>query len=367
MVTAVSGVMVAVLLMLVQLGILQSVYDSATSLHRHIDADLVMFSPLSTNLTGMQSFSHRTLYRALSHPDVTDVSEIYLSMVDFKNPITNELRKIACYGVDPSHNFLTLEGLDEYQYQLEEKDKFLFDRKSRRAYGPVAAELIETKRPVRVEINRREMWAVGLTSLSTSFGVEGNLVMSIPNFLRLVTKRDQGLIEMGLIRIKKESDLQQIQHDLLQELGDQVQIMTVPEFRKYELDYWGKNAPVGFIFTMGTVVGFFIGFIVVYQILFTEVTNHLPHFATMKAMGFTDFFLLGIVMRQGMYLAILGYFPGLILAMIVYTIMRSVTQIPISMTFSRALTIFVLTLIMCALSGAITVRKLKDADPADVF
>ncbi len=367
LVAAVAGVMVSVLLMLVQLGILQSVYHSATAFHRGVRADLVVISPLSTNLTGLQPFSTRTLHRALGHAGVERVAEIHSGIVEFKNPWNGDVRRIACYGLDPLDDLVELEGLAEHRRDLLVADTFLFDRNSKRSFGPIARTLAETGDPVRVEVSRREAHAIGTTALGVSFGVDGNLVTDRANFLRLLPNRDPHLIELGLIRLKPQADPERVRDDLTALFGSQVEILTLPQFIDWEIAYWNRNAPVGFVFTMGTIVGFFIGFIVVYQILFTEVTNHLPHFATMKAMGFGDRFLLGIVMRQGLILALLGFFPGLLLAIVVYSVMRYVTQIPIEMTTARAIGIFVLTLLMCLLSGAVTVRKLRDADPADVF
>jgi putative ABC transport system permease protein len=37
------------------------------------------------------------------------------------------------------------------------------------------------------------------------------------------------------------------------------------------------------------------------------------------------------------------------------------------MTMARAVTVLILTIIMCTISGAIATRKLQSADPADMF
>lgn len=144
-------------------------------------------------------------------------------------------------------------------------------------------------------------------------------------------------------------------------------MLTPAEFYAFELRFWKSNSPVGFVFTTGTVVGFFIGFIVVYQILYADVTNHLPYYATMKAMGFADGFLLRLVIRQGLILSVLGYVPGSLLALGFYKVMEAGTSIPVAPTWERAGLLFVLTTLMCFLSGAMATRRLRAADPADVF
>ena len=150
-------------------------------------------------------------------------------------------------------------------------------------------------------------------------------------------------------------------------LGKEATVLTQPELVDAEILFIRQTAPLDLIFGMGAAVGFFIGFVVVYQILYTEVTNHLPHFATMKAMGFTNGYLLRVVLSQAFILSILGYIPGAILAMGIYRVATAAIQMPITMTLSRAVMILVMTFVMCGLSAMIAVQKVRTADPADVF
>lgn len=150
-------------------------------------------------------------------------------------------------------------------------------------------------------------------------------------------------------------------------LGKEVQVLTRDQFADLELVYWKSATPIGIIFTAGTVVGFFIGFIVVYQILYTDVINHLPQYATMKAMGFSNGYLYRLVIQQSAQLATLGYIPGTLMAALLYAGLRKVTLLPLSLEPTRGILLAVITLLMCAFSATLAVRKLSAADPADVF
>jgi putative ABC transport system permease protein len=44
-----------------------------------------------------------------------------------------------------------------------------------------------------------------------------------------------------------------------------------------------------------------------------------------------------------------------------------VTNLPMRMTAERGMLIFGLTIVMCGCSGLLAMRKLRQADPADVF
>lgn len=364
--TAVAGVMVSVMLMWVQLGILASVYDSATVVHRAIRADLVLLHPLSDNLNTAKPFSVRTLYRARGHGEVVEVGELLLGGVTWRNPDDGSQWQIQCFGLDPDDGWLAIDGLTDRATDLRAADTFLYDRKSRAVFGEVLKPF-DAGETVEVEVGRRRTRMVGTTAMAASFGQMGNMVTNRENYLRLRPGHSADQVHVGLLRLRPGADVDAVKRELETELDPEVKVFTPQEFAEFELRYWKTNAPVGFIFMMGTVVGFFIGFIVVYQILYTDVTNHLPYYATMKAMGFTDGFLLRLVVKQGVILSIVGYIPGTLLALAFYKAVNAATGIPIQPTWERAGFLLGLTCLMCFLSGVMATRKLRAADPADVF
>jgi putative ABC transport system permease protein len=174
-------------------------------------------------------------------------------------------------------------------------------------------------------------------------------------------------VDLGLIRLRPGADAQAVRASLRQYVGTEAKVLTREELVAAEIVFIRENAPIDFIFGMGAAVGFFIGFVVVYQILYTEVTNHLPQYATMKAMGFSDRYLLQVVLSQSVILALLGYLPGFVLALGLYRVATKAIQMQFSMTVERAVFVFVLTIVMCGLSAMIAIRKVRTADPADVF
>jgi putative ABC transport system permease protein len=105
----------------------------------------------------------------------------------------------------------------------------------------------------------------------------------------------------------------------------------------------------------------------VYQVLFSDVSNHLPQYATLKAIGYSDGYLRRIVLEAALILSVLGYCPGVVLAGGLYVLTAKATSLPMQMTVFRGILIFALTVAMCSFSGWVAVRKLKQADPAAVF
>ncbi len=143
--------------------------------------------------------------------------------------------------------------------------------------------------------------------------------------------------------------------------------MTPKEYINLERTYWGKTTPIGFIFGVGVIVSFLVGSIIVYQILYSDISAHLSEYAMLKAIGYTNNYLLGVLAQEALFLAVLGYIPGFILALAFYQLAVDATMLPIFMTPERSISVFVLTLIMCFVSGAIAMRRLRSVDPADLL
>ena len=114
-------------------------------------------------------------------------------------------------------------------------------------------------------------------------------------------------------------------------------------------------------------MGFVVGAIIVYQILFADVSEHLNEYATLRAIGYNNRFVVGIVLQQAVILAVLGFVPGVAVAHWLYGNAAEATSLPIYLTTDRAITVFLMTLAMCAMSALLAVRKVARLDPAEIF
>ena len=74
-----------------------------------------------------------------------------------------------------------------------------------------------------------------------------------------------------------------------------------------------------------------------------------------------------VVAREGFLLALFGYLPAYFSGQILYSVVRSSTKLPIVMDANKTILIFILILVMCMGSAGIAMRKLVDADPAEIF
>ncbi len=363
---ALAGIAFADILMFMQLGFRDALYYSNVRFHSSLQGDIVLINSQSSAVLAMRSFSQRRLYKALELPAVQSVHPIYLDYTIWKNPVTGRPRSILIFGMNPETNIVNLPGVQENLDKLKLPDVVLFDRSSRVEYGPIAANYDQGKN-VTAEVRRRRIKVEGLFTLGASFGADGNLITSDINFLRIFSNRQKGLIDIGLIRLKPGADTNIVAQELRKYLPNEINVLTKQEFIAFERNYWANSTAIGFIFTLGTVMGFIVGTVIVYQILYTEVADHLAEYATLKAIGYTQNYLLTVILQEALLLAVLGYFPGIVFSLFMYKSARDATLLPVFMSFDRAVMVLILTMLMCIISGAIAVRKLRSADPADIF
>ena len=363
---ALAGISFAGILMFMQLGFRDGLFDASVTIHRLFDADLVLISPRSTSSVSMAGFPRRRLVQAMADPAVQGITPVHWNLLLWRNPQTRGTRSILALGFEPGDPLFTDPGLAPKAQLLTQKGRVLFDQQSRPEFGPVA-EWFKAGRTVESEIAGKRVRVAGLVGLGTSFGADGNLLTSSETFLELMPNTPPGSIEVGLIRLQPGADPAQAQQRLRQLLPDDVQVLTKQGFINFEQDYWRTSTSIGFIFSLGAAMGFVVGCVIVYQVLYSDVSDHLPEYATLMAMGYRLPTLLGVVAREGLLLAAFGYLPAYAAGQGLYALVRSATQLPVAMDTTRATTVFTMILVMCMASAALAMRKLADADPAEIF
>ena len=153
----------------------------------------------------------------------------------------------------------------------------MFDELSQTKFGPIAEKFRQGK-TITTEIKGRHIKVVGLFALGVSFTADGNIITSDVNFLRLFSERTPGLIDLGLIKLESGADLESVLEELRTRMPQDVKVLSKAEFIESQRNYWDKTTSIGFI----------VGIVIVYQILYNDVADHLPEYATLKAMGYPD-------------------------------------------------------------------------------
>ena len=363
---ALAGISFAGILMFMQLGFRDGLFDASVTLHKLLDADLVLISPRTMSSIAMAGFPRRRLVQAMADPDVAGTSPVHWNQLLWRNPQTRTTRSILTLGFEPGDRLFLPPALGDQAGLLTQRGRVLFDARSRPEYGPVE-RLIKEGRTVETEVAGKRIRVAGLVSLGPSFGADGNMLTSSETFLQLLPNTPPGTIELGLIRLKPGADPTEVAARLRRQLPKDVAIYNKKGFEEFEKNYWRGSTAIGFIFTLGAGMGFVVGCVIVYQILYSDVSDHLPEYATLMAMGYPLSDLLGVVAREGLLLSILGYVPAWLAGQALYVMVRKGTGLPVQMQSDRSLVVLAMIFTMCMASALLAMRKLADADPAEIF
>lgn len=368
LVTSLAGVAFAVLLMFLFNGFKNALYDSQVQLLQLLNADIVLVSTQKYNMFVPEAFARRRLYQARTFEGIEAAYPLYTNTANWKNPETKLTRPVRVLAFNLQDPVLPLPEIQAQLEALKLPDTVLVDDKSRPELGTFTPGTL-------TELSDRQIRVVGTFSLGTDFAAgNGNLIMSDQNFLRYFAdlgpeeeSRSLGTVDVGLLKMTPGADAEVLVKTLGQRLPKDVQVMTKADFVQQELTYWRENTNIGFVFTLLTGMAFIVGVILVYQILYTDVADHWAEYATLKAMGYKNVFLLGVVLQEAAILSVLGFIPGCCVSVLLYSLTSNATGLLMRMTSDRAISTLILTFIMCLIAGSIAVRKVQATDPAEVF
>jgi putative ABC transport system permease protein len=362
---AIAGIAFAVLLMFMNFGFLGALAKTASLFYDQLNAEVFLISPKARSLSYARSFPRDRLYQIAGIQGIEKVMPLYVGSIEWRNLATREQRAMTqIYGFNPRDPVFLMPDLQhpENLQALQLSDVVLIDRLSRTEYGP---QTIGTE----AEAGFHQVRIGGQYTLGSGFAADGSIIVSDQNFLRLLSGQSRNEIHLGLIKLQPGQVPEQMAMELRSRLPADVLVLTKAQIAERDRDFWFKTTATGFIFNMGVVVALIVGTVIVYQILYSDINEHLPQYAVLKAMGYTNRYLCKVVLQEAIFLAVMGFIPGFIVSVSLYNFTRIATNgsIPIMMEGMRILFVFLLTVIMCTLSGLVSVRKAMTANPAEIF
>jgi putative ABC transport system permease protein len=369
-----SGIGFAVLLMFMQIGFLNGLFDSAVQVVRLLDADLVLLSPARYTVPSEQRFDVKILDRIQPNPRVQSVHPVYIDRAVSEIRVMGYgARSIRAIGVPTDAPIFIDPAMNAKCAQLAQPNQILVDRKSKKKYGFEKKDL-QRLRQQEVELSGKQARMTDWVEVGTDFVYDGTIVLSERGVAHFFPTRNGfasplSAADLGLVILKDRTpaSLEAARKEFEPLVGQGVQIMTKHELIAREIGFWARNTPIGAIFSIGTVMGLVVGVIICYQILFTDISDHLAEFATLKAMGYGPSYFLRFILAQAFYLSLFGFFPGWIASWFLYYGLAEWTGLVMRLTTGRILLVFCLTFAMCTASGLLAVRKLWAADPASLF
>jgi len=366
---AIVGVTFAVVLMFMQLGFLEAVKASATVFYDALDFDICIHSPDYDYFSDPRSFPRSRLKMARQTPGVAAASGLWVGMFGWRSPTSGEARAVLVLGLPPEEAVYRSSSRQALvQQTLARPQAMLVDSLTRHDYGPlVGARFSAADVGQTVEINGRPMRIAGIYTQGTGLSAGGAALLSERDFLRDMPQFPAGQVSLGLVRVARGRNVEQVARELRQRLPDDVEVQTRAEILARDVHHWVRETNYGLIFQSGVLVALVVGAAIVYQVLASEVSSLIREYATLKAMGYNNAFLASVMVQQALLVALLAFVVGALLAEALYSITRAGARIPISMTAGNLLLVLVLTVILCTASGLAAIRKAFRADPADLF
>lgn len=363
---ALAGVSFANILVLMQLGFLGALVGSIKLPYDQFNADLMISASDMNTLADGSPLPRQRMYQALATEGVARATPLYYGKIDWKRP-DGTIRTLDVFGVDPSARAFRNARVDRRLADITISDVALIDERTRNV-PPELFQSILRGEPYRFEVKGRTLTVIDTFVMGGGFGADGYLIVSDQTFFKLFPQRVAGAPNHIFLTLAEGADTNRVLANLRATLpSDDSIVQSVATAVARDQNFQTTQRPVGLIFGFGVVIGVMVGIIIVYQVLATDVADHMREYATFKAIGYPQRFFLGIVFEEALVLAVLGFVPGLIIAAILYQAIAAATGLPLSLTGARALAVFFGTIAMCTLSGAIATRRLARANPADLF
>ena len=362
---ALAGVAFANVLVFVQLGIMNSMAAATLRPYQFFRADIMISAGDANSLTDGGNVARQWLLQAMADPDVVDGASLFIANVPWDRG--DKDISLTTFGVNPvKTDFLAPEIAADLAL-LQVQDAAILDRLAR-GLGRAEAAAIRPQSPLSFETEGRTLTAYATFAGGGGFGGDGYMMVSDQTFLSLFPARSSAAPDHILLSVRPGAQAEAVIARLKDLISDPaLRIRTFAQAGQDDLRYQQTRRPTGIIFGFGVLIGVLVGLVIVYQVLSTDVADHLREYATFKAMGYGPRFFLGIVLEEALVLGVMGFIPGLIVGTAILTLMGSITTLPLAMTPSMAISVFGGTLVFSALSGAIATRRLAAADPADLF
>jgi putative ABC transport system permease protein len=361
---AAAGIAFALLVIFMQLGFYGAVLNTALAISSHLNAELILISPRFVHLNETGTIPRGRIFQALGHPDVASASPLYIRYAIWRDADLAKHCRLAAVAFPIDNAQITppllmpevMEQLDT----LRTTNKVLLDRMTQRGCGPSS--------PIGdAEINGRAVQVTGGFELGVGFLADGAVITSDDTFSRLFQLEKLDRPHLGLVKLRDGADPEEVAAALRAQLPADVRVISRNELEALQTQQWVRNTAVGNIFEMGSLAGFLLGVVVLFQILSADIRNQLPLYATLRAMGYTNARLYRYALELSWIFAGLGYVPALMLTLILFPIVHRLTLLPIYVTVGLTTFVFVLSFVMCSLAAILSMRRLRMADPAELF
>jgi putative ABC transport system permease protein len=394
---AISGVAFSLTMVLLQLGFLEAVRITAINNFDQLDFDLVLLSPRYEQFYAPGFFPRDRLFAARSLGTVVSASPLVSSFSLWRCPAYpvngNELDAGSTAGTAPPPSALSrwLEGAGRAR-PLQRRELFVIgiDLERNPFHEPIRGR-IEAEKPmlrlrnrlllnelshpdfgwqIRDQVDRWELGSQAVTvaggfPMLRGFAADSTVICNDESFSGLCgipTDR----VSLGLLKVREGTEARS-REELKVMLPRDVEILTRAEILARETDHWVNQTSTGQLFAFGVLVAMVVATVVVYQVLSNDVREHLPEYATLKAMGYSQSSLARVVVEQSLIYMIIAYLIAVVIGLMVYRATQELAGIPMRMTAHNLGLTLLLAVVVGLFSGFLSLSKLRGAQPAELF
>lgn|GEM_PF-2417710 len=356
---ALSGIGVAIVLLLMQIAFLNGVRVEATRLYDAFDFDLAVVPVTYQFLYSGGVFDRVRLTQAQADRSVRDAFGLNIGVSRWTDEATRQRSSVLLIGLDTPGDFITDPDIAKGYAALGGSRAVLVDRWSGSAYGP-----LRMGRQARIADQPVEI--AGFFKLGLFFYAEGSAMVRNADFTRL-TGRDGRQISVGLLKLAPRANAREVQTRLAASLPDDVQVLTRKDLITQERDFFTATKPIGVLLQVSMLIAFLVGATILFQVLSAEIIQRAREFAVLKAMGFRPSFVFGVGLSEIILLALSAFVPALVVAGLVLWGIELSTKLPTALTPLIVLETLFIVLAMGIASGVSVIGRIARADPAELF
>ena len=352
-----TGVVFAVVLIVVQLGLYVGFSRTTTALVDNSRADLWVVSKNVPYIEQGIPFSERKLYTVRAMPGVAEAENYIVRFSRWKRADGQE-EAIQIVGVNPESTmgqaWNIIEGRRE-DLKVDDSvfvDRIYFPKLGVRGLGDTA------------EIVGHRARVVGLTQGIRSFTTSAYVFTNYRNALDYASLRDDQAMFI-LIKAQPGVSVEDLRQRLQASL-EGVDVLTRQQFSAMTRHYWMFTTGAGMAVLMAAVLGLLVGVVVVAQTIYSSTLDHLREFGTLKAMGATNGYIYRVIMKQAVIAAVIGYALGISLSILVVH-ESSKGGANIVLPWQLGVGMLGLTVAMCVAAAFVSINKVTKIDPAMVF
>jgi putative ABC transport system permease protein len=358
--TSLAGVCITMVLIYMQLGFYDSCERSATMISDLLDFDVVLVSTQYFNTKFAGTIRRQRLSQVRAVPGVDRALPVYFGVGNWRNGQTGTQHEMLLIGVDPRQETFRVPSLVGKSAALRRTDTAIVDTKALKQYGSLTPGIV-------AQIDNRRIDIVDVYTHGGGFTSNAQAVVSDQTFARILHGYPVQDVSLGLVKLQPGCDPGTAIPRIAAALPNDVRVWTRAELNQQSITYAMRIKPLGLMFSSGVVLALIIGAVILYQILASEIMSHLKQFATLKAIGYGNAFLNGVVLKEALIFAVAAFFPATAISYGLYTLTRLRTKLPMVMTPGRVVLVLVLSIFMCSASGLLASRKVRRADPVDLF